>query len=197
MPLPQATRWLVGWSRWNSGFWLFVIFSQFSILLFVYAVLRYIGSIRWDLPGMGRLMRRLHTATLLDAISLAAQRQRPLSDALLPLVLSYPKKWVRRRLSAVCDDMQAGVDDLESLRRHGLLGKSDLAVLQAAKRNGNFAWAARELADSNRRRFIYRTYALVQLLFPPVIIAYGLLVAAVAIALILPLATLIQSLTPP
>ena len=70
---------------------------------------------------------------------------------------------------------------------HGLLGKTDLALLQAARRNGNLAWAAGEMADSNRRRFIYRVYALLQVIFPLVIVGYGLLMAAISVAMFLPL----------
>ena len=102
----------------------------------------------------------------------------------------------QRRLWAACDDLQAGGDDLQCLHRHGLLGKTDLALLQSARRNGNLAWAAREMADSNRRRFIYRVYALLQVIFPLVIVGYGLLVAAISAAVFLPLVDLIRRLVP-
>lgn len=195
--LPWATRLLLGWCKASPPIWLlFVCFSAVSLMLFLYVGLRYIGSIRWDLPGMGYLMRRLDAAVLLEAISLAANRQRPLSDALVPLEQSHPKYRIRSRLKAVRDDMQAGRDEMESLHRHGLIGKTDLVVLWAAKRNGNLAWAAREAAASNRRCFIYRTQALVQLLFPPIILAYALLVVLIAVATFLPLANLIQGLVP-
>ncbi len=145
--------------------------------LLVYGLLRYAGSIRWDLPGMDWLLRRRHIATVLDALALAAQRQRPLGEALSTLAVFYPQRPIERRLWAAYDDMQAGGDDLQCLHRHGLLGETDLALLQSARRNGNLAWAAGEMADSNRRRFIYRTYAVLQVVFPLVIVAYGLLVA--------------------
>ena len=80
--------------------------------LLVYGVLRYAGSIRWDLPGMDWLLRRRHVATVLDALALAAQRQRPLGEALSTLAASYPQRSIARRLRAVCDDLQAGGDDL-------------------------------------------------------------------------------------
>jgi type II secretory pathway component PulF len=131
----------------------------------------------------------------LDGISLAARQQQPLANAVLQLAAGYPQAKVARRLWAAYDDMEAGGDDLETLYRRGLLGKTDLALLQAAQRNGNLAWAARELADSNRRRMVYRTNTLAQLVFPPIVVAYGLAVAMIAIALFLPLAALISKLT--
>ena len=145
--------------------------------LLVYGLLRYAGSIRWDLPGMAWLFRRRHVATVLDALALAAQRQRPLGEALSTLAVVLSAESIERRLWAVYDDVQAGGDDLQCLYASGLLGKTDLALLQSARRNGNLAWAAREMADSNRRRFIYRTYALLQVVFPAVIVSYGLVMA--------------------
>ncbi|MGO9114174.1 MAG: type II secretion system F family protein [Thermoguttaceae bacterium] len=164
--------------------------------LFVYGALRAAGAIRWDLPGMDWLLRRRHVATVLDALALAAQRQRPLGEALSTLASSHPQRSIQRRLRAVCDELQAGGDDLQCLHRHGLLGKTDLALLQAARRNGNLAWAAREMADSNRSRLIYRIHALLQVIFPLIIVGYGLLVAAIATAMFLPLVVLIRGLAP-
>jgi protein transport protein HofC len=163
--------------------------------LFVYALLRYAGSIRWDLPGMASLFRRRHIATVLDALALAAQRQRPLGEALSTLAFSYPQRPIAGRLRDAYLDLQAGGDDLQCLYRRGLLGKADLALLQSARRNGNLAWAAREMADSNRRRFIYRVYTLLQVVFPLVIVVYGLLMVVFSAALILPLVKLIWILT--
>ena len=103
---------------------------------------RYAGWIRWDAPGLAWLTRRRHTATILDGISLAAKQQKPLADAVIQLAAGYPQAKVARRLWAAFDDMEAGGNDLETLHRHGLLGKTDLALLQSAQRNGNLAWAA-------------------------------------------------------
>jgi type II secretory pathway component PulF len=167
-----------------------------SVLLLVYGVLRYAGLVRWDLPGMGWFLRRRHIATVLDTLALAAQQQQPLGAALSTLASSYPQRSIERRLWAACDDLQAGGDDLQCLHRRGLLGKTDLVVLQSARRNGNLAWAAREMADSNRRRFIYGFNFLLQAIFPPVIVAYGLLVAAIAISMFLPLVAIISRCLP-
>ncbi len=52
------------------------------------------------------------------------------------------------------------------------------------------------MADSNRRRFIYRVHALLQVIFPLVIVGYGLLMAVVVGAVFLPLIDLIQNLMP-
>jgi len=194
--LPDVTLGLMEVCRWEFLWPLLGVAWLFLTGLLVYGVLRYAGSIRWDLPGMDWLLRRRHIATVLDALALAAQRQQPLSKALSTLASSYPQRPMERRLWAAYDELQAGGDDFQCLHRHGLLSKTDLALLQSARRNGNLAWAARELADSNRRRFIYRTHAMLQVIFPLIIVGYGLLMAAISAALFLPLVYLIRSLIP-
>jgi len=59
-------------------------------------------------------------------------------------------------LRKVLREVEAGADPLVRLAARGLLGRADLAVLQAAQRLGNLAWALREMADSNRRRLVQR-----------------------------------------
>ena len=73
-----------------------------------------------------------------------------------------------------------------------MIRRADLAVLQAAQRVGNLPWAMQEMADSARRRFIYRLQAIVQAVFPAVVICFGLMVMFIVVALFLPLVTLIQ-----
>ena len=82
----------------------------------------------------------------------------------------------------------------ESLYRHGLIRKSDLAVLQSAERAGNLSWALRELADSNRRRLAYRLNAALQLLFPPAVLCFGAAVLFIVVAMFLPLIDILGSI---
>jgi type II secretory pathway component PulF len=195
MALPKTTQGLIETSYFVGNWWFLASpIWLLTVALLFYSMLRYAGWIRWDLPGFTWLSRRRHTATLLDGISLAARQQKPLANAVMQLAAGYPQPKIARQLWAAYDAMQEGVDELECLYRHGLLSKVDLALLQAAQRNGNLAWAAKELADSNRRRLIYRTNALAQMIFPPIIIAYAAVVVWIAAALFLPLVELISNL---
>lgn len=195
MRLPEMTRGLIHAANFAEMFWFLLAPLWLAVIaLFFYCMLRYAGWVQWDVPGLAWLARRRHTATVLDGISLAAGQQKPLADAVSQLAAGYPQAKIARRLWAASDDMEAGGNDLETLYRHRLLGKTDLALLQAARRNGNLAWAARELADSNRRRMVYRANTLWQTVFPPIVIIYGLAVAMIAAALFLPLIKLISGL---
>ena len=60
-------------------------------------------------------------------------------------------------------------------------------MLQAAQRAGNLPWAMQEMADSGRRRFLYRLQAIVQAVFPAAVICFGLMVMFIVVSLFLPL----------
>ena len=180
----------------------FNVLLQFSCLLMlplgllaVYGLLRYMGLLDWDLPGITRLSRRLHTATILDALAALARQDLPLVDGIASLGRTYPRRLIRRRLNRVLGDVKAGVDWCDSMARHGLISQADRAVLQAAARVGNLPWAMTEMASSNRRRLAYRCHILLQVAFALVILAMGVAVLLFCVSYFIPLVNLIQSLS--
>jgi len=163
-------------------------------MLAMYGLLRYVGLVGWDLPGMTRLARRLHTATILDALAALAWHDRPLVDGIASLGRSYPRRSIRRRLNRVLVDVKAGVDWCDSMARRGLIGRADRAVLQAAARVGNLPWAMTEMADSNRRRMAYRFHIWLQITFALVILTMGIGVLLFCVSYFLPLVSLVRNM---
>ena len=193
--LPAMTRALIDVSSFMGvyGFLFTPIFLAAALVL-IYIFVRNIGWTHWDPPGVDRLIRRLDTAVILDALALAAKRQHPLHTTIAVLARSYHKTSIRGLLHNVVCDINAGVDWCESLLKRGLIRRVDAAVLKAAQAAGNLPWALGEMADSNRRRVVYRLHALVQVLFPPVVLAMGAFVMFFVVSMFLPLIKLIQSL---
>jgi type II secretory pathway component PulF len=144
---------------------------------------------------LGRLTWKLHTATVLESLAIWVKSARPLPEAMAALARWYPRWPVRQRLGRVLADLTSGGDWSESLLRHQLIRPSDLAVLRAARRAGNLAWALNEIADSNRRRLAYRLQTLLQCVFPLVILGFGFAVMLFVVAFFMPLIALIQRLT--
>ena len=145
-----------------------------------------------NFPVLRRLAARLDAAAILESLALVTERQRPLTEGIVAMAIHYPKDWVRHRLDRVLGAVRAGVNWIDSLRAQRLIRPADAAVLRAAERVGNLPWALREVAESNRRRFDYRVYVLLQWLFPLAILLVGLTVAVYAAACFTPLVTLIQ-----
>ena len=131
---------------------------------------------------------------MLDSLALWVKSARPLPEAIAALARWYPRWPVRQRLDRVLAEITSGGDWCESLLRHQLIGRSDLAVLRAARQAGNLAWALGEIADGRRRRLAYRLQTLLQCAFPLVILGFGVAVMAFVVAFFLPLIALIQSL---
>jgi type II secretory pathway component PulF len=163
--------------------------------LLMYALARYLGWLHWDLPGLGRLARRDDTATILDGLALAAAQDRPVLEGIQSLAESSPKRAVRRQLHQAAAEVDSGGDWCEGLFHHGLIGRADRAILQAAQRLGNLPWALREMADSNRRRLAYRVQALSQMCFPLAVFVYGAIVGLIAVAVFSPLTAMIYKLS--
>jgi len=191
--LPAISRFLIGAIAVLS--FPLALFLLAIFFLFIYIVFRYLGVITWDLPLLGRIMRRLHAATVLESLALAAERNQPFTKTIATLARSYPKWSIRWRLQGSLVDVTTGTDWAESLQTRGLISRADRAVLQAAQRVGNLAWALREVADGTRRRTAYRYQAWLQILFPVAVVGMAMVVASFWLAFFLPLIALIQRLT--
>ena len=192
LQLPAISAFGIGWSEQFSG--LIGLACVCLLFLFSYVMLRYLGVIEWDLPLMGRVTRKLHAARVLESLAMAAERNQPFPKTVATLARCYPKQSIRWRLRVILVDVTSGIDFSESLRACGLISRADVAVLHAAQRVGNLAWAMREIADSNRRRLAYRVQAWIQVLFPAAIVSFGLVVMLFWLSYFTPLLVLIEKL---
>jgi type II secretory pathway component PulF len=192
--LPTVSK--LGMLHWAEPLALpMVLVCLFLIFLFFYAILRYIGVITFDLPLMSRITRKLHAARILESLAMAAQRGQSFPKTVATMARCYPKWSIRWRLHGLLVDITTGMDFAESMRMRGLVSHADVAVLHAAQRAGNLAWAMREIADSNRRRLAYRLQAWLQVLFPSAIIGFGVVVLMFYLSYFVPLLALIQKLS--
>ena len=162
-------------------------------LLAVLCQIAFVGGLLWFVLGGGWLVRG-NRAAVLELLALVVGKERPLAQGIGILCDWFPSASTRRRLRRTQRDMAQGYDSWESLARHGVISGADMAVLQAAQRVGNLAWALREMAESNRRRLAYRLQILSQWLFPLAIIGLGLLVGVFVVSFFLPIVALIQRL---
>jgi len=184
----QATHTLMA----GSPIVLLLILAQ--IVLMILLPFKIMSWWNFQITLLDRLFRRRHTALILRALSLVVGEGRPIALGLECLARNYPTRWVRHRLIEVEEDVRRGEDWCMSLWRHGLIRSADGALLSSAQTTGNLAWAMRELADTSDRRSFIHFQAIVQMLFPLVILALGFMVLLVAVAYFLPLIRLIERL---
>ncbi|MFC1596815.1 type II secretion system F family protein [Planctomycetota bacterium] len=194
--LPRITQFTIATAHFAAQFGFILVPLLFLLILWFFALcFQYMAGVRWNLPLVNRLARRLDTAVILEALALAAKRNVGFQAAIETLARWYPVRAIRRHLSGVLADMRAGIDWSRSLALHGLIKPAELAVFEAAGRAGNLAWALREMAESNRRRLNYRLHNVVQLLFPMAILVFGLMVMVFVVSYFMPLVMLINNLS--
>ena len=192
--LPTVTILVIQGSHWIMRSGLILLLLPLELALLVYVPFSYFGWVRWELPGVDRLMRRRDAGMVLRSLSVAVEAGRPVNEVITLLGQFYPKSWVRRRLWWASDAINDGMAWAEALRRSGVIRRSDAAVLESAERAGNLAWALRVMADGNERRLGYRLQTVSQLLFPIIVIFVGMLVGVLCAGFFMPLVQLIGRL---
>ena len=167
----------------------------FLLFIFLYAVGRYIGIVKWDPPLVRKVSLPLDESLLLRALAESVQQQRPLAGAIDVLARIYPKSYVRLRLYNAAKRIDQGAHWCDSLQASGLLPSAEAGVLKSAERVGNLVWAMNEMADRLTRKFTTRMTGLMSVGFPIVLLGFASVVLLVAVGMIFPLAKLITDLS--
>lgn len=147
-----------------------------------------------ELPMLGWLTLRYDAAWVLRALSWGVAAERPIRDTLDSIQKRACRSHLRRRIRQALVALEQGRPWTHALQDVGLLRGGDAAVIDAAQRAGNLAWALEELADGQLRRLGYRLRLVTSILLPIVVILIGLLVFGIATAVLGPLFQLISSM---
>jgi general secretion pathway protein F len=194
MDLPAVTKILVSWGNWLRSWFVLPILAILEGLLLIYVPLAFSGYAEFHVPFIDRLFLRRHSVMVLRCLAMIVEGGRPIDLGLQTLSRWYPATWVRERIAGVYLAVNQGHDWIGSLRAFGLIGGSDAALLDSARRAGNLPWALKELADGSARRLEYRLQVIGQIFFTLTLLALGVLVGFLAIAYFSPLVMLIQRL---
>jgi type II secretory pathway component PulF len=175
-----------------SLYWSFVASIPWIVLL---AMLYYMRWITWEPWLVRRLWRRMHTAWILRYLSFLVEQGRPMDQGVRLLAANYPAAYIGQRLYHACGMMAGGHAWCDALAAQNLIRPSDAAVLRAAERAGNLAWAMSEMSESNLRRLGLRLRTALSTGFPLLILVFGVVIFLVAVGLFLPLPNLIRNLS--
>jgi len=150
---------------------------------------------RYELPGFNWIWLRSDAALVMRSLSWTVELGRELGPALRLLAVQYPRPSVGRRLERAAAGVEQGMHWCDALRSVRLLTWTDVAVLKAAERVGNLGWALEEMSEGSLRRWALRWRILVNVAFPFLILALGMVVSVIVVGLFIPLVALIQGLS--
>jgi protein transport protein HofC len=195
-PLPSSTNLMIAVADSLRRYgYLFAPIGILQLGLLMLAMVASVGVLPWNLPLVAHLFFRRHTAVLLRCLAYVIEGNKPMAEVLGNLARIYPAEPIRNRLLWVVRDIEAGEDWCAALAGRGLIRPSEEALLEAAKRTGNLAWALRQAAESSERRLTYRFQLFVQWFLPLCLVLAGALVFLIAFAYFTPLVVLIQKLS--
>jgi type IV pilus assembly protein PilC len=161
----------------------------------VLALLYYVDLLPGDLPLVGRFWRPIDRASTLRMLAWSTGAGLPLAETVRRMAELHPRRHFRRLLARCAAKIDQGANWCEVLRRERLLRRADVAVLQAAERTGNLAWALSETAEASLRRTAHRLRAAIAIVFPIVILLIGLFTGLIVVGMMEPLVTLIEKLS--
>ena len=196
LELPAMTQLLVAFSQYFVIYWFLLFpFIVWLPLFLAVGLLHYIGWLPRNLPLINWFVLRLDGGLVMRCLALSVKQQRPLPEMIWLLAKLYPKSSVRKRLTRAGQAINNGEHWCQALRRAKLLRTSDVAILTAAERSGNLEWALEDMADSSIRRLAYQLRLALNVLFPLVLLIFGMIIAFVVVSLFMPLVSLIQGLS--
>ncbi len=151
----------------------------------------------WDPPLAWTydLWPRLKTPPVLRCLSIAVDAGRPLAEAMTTVATRHPDRRLRPRLRDLAAALVRGDDCWSSLSAARMLRPGEAALLEAAQRAGNLAWALRGMADGIERRTEYRYLLFMEFLQPALLVAVGTLIGTFCLGIFLPLTELLNKLS--
>jgi type II secretory pathway component PulF len=145
---------------------------------------------RWLRP-----LSALRSADVLRNLGVVTAAGRPVPAALSTLARYHYDPTIRQGLLFVRNEVEQGADPWESMQQVRLITAAEADVLQAAGRVGNRPWALKQVAKKKRGHVLNRLAVAAEAVRPVLLIVWGLGVLFVALAVFLPLVSLIQNLT--
>lgn len=192
--LPGATKNFI--HVYDNGLTLILLLAPLS-LIGVIVLLRF-DHAGWRNVGT-RLFRRFYprydVAPIMRHLARTIEKGKTLPDGLLAIANSYHRPTVAESVAQVYVATESGGDCWKSLMQRGYLSRRDLTLIEAAQRSGNLPWALREIADVREKNYIFRIDTFVQFFRPVPILAIGLLVGWICIAMFLPVVKLVNDLS--
>jgi protein transport protein HofC len=191
--LPPQT--LAVLQKWDliSQYWYIVLFGA-QLMVVTLLILVFSTTARWFFPVVSMFYRRSVRSRVLRILGLLLGTGTPLPQSMAVLSRLPLGKAVLMRLDEARHLIEDGSAFGDSLCVVGLLPPRMLPLVHAAERAGNLPWALTEMAELLYNRTMRLTRRLMEFVFPAVVVALGVLVAVVVVALFAPVVSITSQL---
>lgn len=191
VPLPKITWSLMHVSNWLLDLSL-LLFPIFTIVIYT---MGFSAWCNWKYLTTGRLpfvhrWPRFWTPDILKSLAVTTAASRPIPEAVHALLAEMRPGKAATALSAVRQQAQNGTDLWQAMRNRGFLKGSEAGLLTAAEAAGNLDWAMLQLATEIRRKRERRLQTIATILQPMSVLAVGIVVGYIVLALYAPIALL-------
>ncbi len=199
--LPPLTEAVIAASDFGAEYWYLMMLFPLT-LLFLWMTIPFSREVPgWRLMGnapmrfAGGFWPRFRTPHILRCLSIAVDGGRPLSGALETLATRHPDRLLWLSVAELATRVARGDDCWQSLRTARMLRPGEAALLDAAQRTGNLAWALRGMADGIDRRADFRYQFAIEFMQPVLIVVLGAIIGTFCIGMFLPVVTIVRQLS--
>ncbi len=192
-PLPLITRVVIGFSNFMVAYWPILLVGLIVAFLAFRAWSRTsAGRLRWDelklrIPIAGKIIQKATLSRFARSFALAARSGVPVVQALTNVALTVDNTFIAQKIEKMRESVERGESVLRSAVAAGVFTPIVLQMIAVGEETGAIDDMMEEVADLYQRDVEYELKTLSSQIEPILIVALGVLVLIVALAVYLPM----------
>lgn len=195
--LPQVTQSLISASDWGKHYGVLIL-TPFILSVVVLPALWLLScmGVRLRSPSLNlrRFFPRMDVGPILRQLGVVVSEGKPIVDGLQVVSTQHANTGTWRRMSQVYESVRSGEDPWGMMQYQRMLRPRERSLLESAERVGNLGWALQLLGRQIEDKQDHAVKTALQFIRPVCIVAIGLFVGWVAIAMFTPLVKLLNDL---
>ena len=193
--LPDLTLFVIAVSHyWVTYGYLFMPLTWLVGIAFLLYLILQTNIAIFRPMGFRRMFRNTDAAKFLAVFAVGVRHQFAIPAILEMYRWTVPSAYLRKKGAEVQAAIEKGDDWIDAVRWAGFVSEPEASLLHSAERTGNTPAVLGQLARSKERSQIREDELYSKLVFIPLVFLFGAVIGTFAIAMFLPLVTLIMSL---
>ncbi len=198
--LPLITRILVGVSGWARANWLIWIPATIASLLAIHQLGRTEGGKRWwdrqklRLPLVGRVLRLISLSEFCRSLGTLLHAGMALVPSLDTSIRSVGNAWVRTSISGIPKQVSQGSSLYQAMEKTGTFDDLAIDMVQVGESSGELAGMLSTVSDFFDEESETRMERVLSLVEPLLLVFMGVVIAAILVAVYLPLISIVGQL---